>query len=99
MPNGFNGATDAHVKAWNIEKGFPEPHVPLHWEAFLISAAKSDLHYAGERGWRAAFMKAIADDWAQLRMNARAGEKGKSWMDELTGGGGDAIEGTSKRVD
>lgn len=105
MPAEFSAdfvATDPEIMGWNESKGFDKGHLPLHFEYFKLAVEKTDLMYAGAKGWRAAFKKAVSEDWAGLRKKGKPDEAGQlSWIDRLTSGkgGGDDIEGVAERVD
>lgn len=91
--------TDPGILEWNESKGYKKGHLGLHYEYFKLAVEKTDLHYAGMKGWTAAFKKAVREDWAAIRSK---GER-KSWLGELTGTGkggeGRVIEGTAERSD
>jgi hypothetical protein len=99
MPDTFG--IDAEIKVWNLKKGYPEEHLLLHLESFKLSVDKGDLMYAGDKGWHAAFKKAVNEDWAKLRsVRAVSAAQQASWLDELTGKGkGHVVEGTAERSD
>lgn len=94
--------TDEGILGWNDEKGYDRGHLGLHYEYFKLAVEKTDLRYAGMKGWTAAFKKAVREDWAGIR---KRGER-KQWLAQLTGTAankkeetGNVIEGTAERSD
>ena len=70
IPDGF-GISES-VRAWAKAQGY-EPHLAAHLAYFLDDAkSRATARYVD---WDAAFRKAIAADWGDIRRNAVAAEK------------------------
>lgn len=59
-------AISDRVKAWATENGFDR--IPQHLDAFRLKVAANGYTYAD---WDAAFMGAVRDDWAKIRVPQR----------------------------